>query len=200
MWPLRRQVDPQALDTRAMDNLRFIRETMERAASFTAVPGFGGAAMGVVALVAAALAARHEDARTWLLTWLAAATVAFAIGALAMLRKSRRAGVPMLHGAGRSFMRSLCPPLVAGAVLTAALYANGAEHLLPGTWLLLYGVGVVSAGAHSVRVVPLMGLCFMLAGAAALATPASWGNAFMAAGFGVLQIVFGAIIARRHGG
>src|SRR6187455_3355889 len=112
MLPQRRQPHPEALDTRAMDNLRFIRETMERGVSFTALPGVGGAAMGAVALTAAALASRTASERQWLLTWLVAATVAFAIGALTMARKSRRAGVPMLRGAGRSFVRSLCPPLV----------------------------------------------------------------------------------------
>jgi hypothetical protein len=99
-----------------------------------------------------------------------------------------------------AFVRSLCPPLVAGALLTGPLYGHGAVHLLPGTWLLLYGVGVLSAGAYSVRVVPLLGLCFMVLGGAALLSPLAWGNTFMAAGFGGLQIVFGTIIARRHGG
>ena len=98
-------------------------------------------------------------------------------------------------------MRSLCPPLAAGAVLkTVPLYTHGAVHLLPGTWLLLYGVGVVAAGAHSVRIVPLLGLCFMAAGTAALLLPAGWGNGLLAAGFGGLQLAFGAIVGRRHGG
>jgi hypothetical protein len=45
-----------------------------------------------------------------------------------------------------------------------------------------------------------MGALFMALGAAALASPASWGNAYLAAGFGGLQILFGALIWRRHGG
>jgi hypothetical protein len=194
------ELEPQALQHRAMDNLRFIRETMERASSFTAVPGWGGALMGLTALLATPVAVSRGSAEAWLVTWLATACLAFALGALAMARKARLAHLPVLQGAGRRFFLSLCPPILVGALLTAALYRSGDLQPLPGTWLLLYGTGVVTGGAFSVRIVPVMGLCFMLAGAAALFTPAAWGDLFMAGGFGLLQIVFGIVIARRHGG
>jgi len=67
-------------------------------------------------------------------------------------------------------------------------------------WLLCYGCAVVTGGALSVPVVPVMGLCFILTGLAALGTPAAWRDAMLAAGFGGLHIVFGLIIARRYGG
>jgi hypothetical protein len=173
---------------------------MENAASFTAVPGWGGVAMGVTALATACVAPRPTSARTWLITWLAAALCAFAFGALAIYWKARRAGTPVLTRPGRKFVLSLFPPLLAGAVISLAIYSTGLGHLLPSIWLLLYGVGVMSAGTFSVRVVPVMGLCFMLAGIAALFCPAPWANAVMAAGFGGLHILFGTIIARRYGG
>ena len=117
-----------------------------------------------------------------------------------MAAKARRAGTTVFSYSGRRFVLSYVPPLLVGALLTGVLVRAGLWSALPGTWLLLYGTGVVTGGAFSVRVVPLMGLCFMALGAAALFGPPTWGNAFMAAGFGALHIVFGLIIARRYGG
>jgi hypothetical protein len=188
------------LDDQAMENLRFIRETMERSTSFTAVPGKGGVAMGVTALAAAGIAARVPTAELWIATWGLAALVALAIGVAAMSLKARAANLPLFSAAGRKFALSLSPPLLAGAFLTVALYHQGLVAPLAGLWLLLYGVGVVTAGTFSVRVVPLMGLCLMVLGVAALFSPASWGNAYLAAGFGGVHIIFGTLIARRHGG
>jgi hypothetical protein len=188
------------LGDRAADNLRFIRETMERASSFTAVPGWGGVAMGVSALAAAAISTFARTRSEWLGVWLVEAFVALALGVRAMAVKAARAGVPLFAGPARRFLLTLSPPLAAGAVATVALERTGQFDLLPGLWLLLYGAAVVTGGAFAPRIVPLMGVGFMLLGAIALASPASWGTAFLAAGFGALHIAFGLVIARRHGG
>jgi len=189
-----------ALHDRAMDNLRFIRETMERAGAFTAVPGWGQVGVGVTAVAAAALAAHQTNPALWLAVWLGEAAVALGVGGWALARKAHAVNDPLLSGPGRRFGLSFLPPMAAGGLLTIALYRAGASQALPATWLLLYGAGVTTAGAFSVRVVPVMGLCFMLVGTLALFGPPEWGNVWMATGFGGVHIVFGAIIARRHGG
>jgi hypothetical protein len=190
----------EPLHERAMDDLSFIRRTMEHATAFTAVPGWGGVAMGATALVAAALAERSVTPSEWLVPWLVASVVALVIGGWAMAAKARRAGTTVFSYSGRRFVLSFLPPLVVGALLTAALARAGLHQALPGTWLLLYGTGIVTGGAFSIRVVPIMGICFVLLGVAALFGPAAWGNVLMAAGFGGLHLGFGLLIARRYGG
>jgi predicted membrane channel-forming protein YqfA (hemolysin III family) len=187
-----------------MDNLRYIRETMERSASFTHVSGAGGVAMGGIALAAAAMATTAASPAEWVTIWLVAAGVALGVSVLFMARKSRADGGTLLTGPGRKFAWSVSPPLAAGAVLTVALVRAGDIDMLPGMWLLLYGAGVVAGGSHSVRSIPVMGAGFMVVGFAALLAPSGWdtgwGNVWMAVGFGLLHVAFGAIIWKKHGG
>jgi hypothetical protein len=192
--------NPVALDDRARDNIRFIRETMERAGSFTAVPGWGGVAMGITALGAAVIASRQDSHLVWLLTWIGEAAVAVAIALWTTYSKARESGTALFSGPGRRFVYSFAPPIFVGVLLTILLARIGSIEEIAGVWLLLYGTAVVTGGAFSIRVVPLMGLCFMVLGTVALFCPSSWGNAFLAGGFGGLHVIFGAVIARKYGG
>lgn len=192
--------EPPALHERAMDNLKYIRETMERATAFTGISGWGQVAIGVTALGASFIAAQQKTFKGWLTVWVAEAVIALLIAGWSMDRKARAAKMPLLSGPGRKVAFSLSPPIFAGGIVTVVLYRAGLTNAIPGLWLLLYGTGVVTGGMFSVSAVPIMGLCFMALGAAAFLAPADFANWFMAAGFGGLHIVFGVIIARRYGG
>jgi len=196
----RRDSEAAEMHSHAMENLRFIRRTMESAGSFTAVPGVGQMIIGGTALAAAVVAARQKSPSSWLAVWLVEAAAAAIVGVWAILRKARATGFSLSAGPARKFAICFAPPILAGAFMTPVLYRAGAAELLPGTWLLLFGVAVVTGGALSVRIVPFMGAAFMALGAGALLAPRALGDLFMALGFGALLIGFGAVIARRHGG
>jgi hypothetical protein len=188
------------MQARAMDNLRFIRETMAAAATFTAVSGWGTVIIGLTALVAAGLASSTDSITRWVFIWTCEAVLSVAISVYAMALKARAAGLPLWSEPARKIVFSFVPPLAVGALLTLVCYEHSLIALLPGIWMLLYGVGVVAAGTFSVRIVPVMGLAFMVVGTVALFAPPSWTTACMAAGFGGLHLFFGVLIARRHGG
>jgi hypothetical protein len=188
------------LNERAIESLEFIRTTMARSAPFTAVPGRGGIAMGGVALIAAVVGDRQQTDWRWLAVWLAAAAVAVPLGLLAMRWKARRYGITLWSAAGRRFAQGFGPAVVAGAILSVALAVTGRFDLVPATWLLLYGAGVLAGSTASVPVLAWLGAAFMALGVAALLTSAEWRDVWLGAGFGGLQIVFGIIIARKHGG
>lgn len=191
---------PVGLHDQAMDNLRFIRDAMESAGSFTAVPGVGGIVVGATALFAAFAAHLSAGPRAWLYVWIAEALLALAIGLGFSARKARLAGTSLLARPFRRFIFAMAPPLVAGAVITIMLYGAGLVRFLPAVWLLLYGAGVACGGAFSVRVVPVMGMVFLVLGAVAALGPFAWSDALLALGFGGLHILFGWEIARRYGG
>src|ERR1700680_66797 len=191
---------PSRTAPEVIEDLRFIRDTMERSAAFTAVSGWGQVLLGVTAAGAAWLAADQVSSFAWLRVWLAEGLLAAAIGLLACTWKANSGGLPLFSGPARKVALGLAPPLVGGAVLTFLLYRTGLQSALPATWLLLYGAGIMTGGAFSVPIVPVMGLSFMLLGGLAGLGAGAWGNWFLGAGFGGLHIVFGLLIARRHGG
>ncbi len=156
--------------------------------------------MGMTALGAAPIAFRQSTTQGWLAVWLAEALVAATWALLAMHRKATRMQTQMLSIPGQRLFIGLLPALAAGGLLTIALMWSGPVRLIPGVWLVLYGVAVMQAGAFSVRTVPAMGAAFVVLGAAALPSPWFWANVVLAAGFGLLHIIFGILIARRHGG
>lgn len=192
--------EPIGLHTQAMDNLRFIRNTMENSASFTAVPGVGGMLMGATAIFAAFAAHFSRSPKAWLGIWGFEAILALAIGLGFAYRKAMRDGAPLLSRAFRRFVLALVPAVFVGALFTFVFYRAGISNLIPAMWLLLYGVGVSSGGAFSVRVIPLMGICFLGVGTVAALTRPFWADYMLAAGFGGLHILFGFVIARKFGG
>ncbi len=204
MTPLRslRALPPErpALHGRAAADLRFIRETMERSAAFTGVPGKGGVVMGAIGCAGAALASAQTTADEWLAVWAGTAVIAAAVGVIALWSKARAAGTPMSRGVGARFVGGICPPLVAGAAISVALWRAGATAALPAVWLAVYGTGLLAAGLFSQLVVRVLGASFLALGVFAAVAPASWGDPLMAIGFGGLHLGFGISIWRRHGG
>lgn len=183
-----------------LEDLRFIRKTMESAASFTAVSGLGMMAVGVVALVSAAAAEMQPSQARQMLVWVLAAVVAASISVAANAQKSARSQHAATKAVLRKFLLAFLPPLFTGAVLTVLLARSGLWTTIPAMWLLMYGTAVLTGGVFSVRLVPAMGACFLGVGLLAVFLPADFNNWMMAAGFGGLHLLFGGLIARRHGG
>ena len=185
-------------EDQASEHLRFIREVMERTASFTAVPGWSMFTVGLTALPATLLAARQPAADGFLFVWLMELLIALGIGIVGLRRKAHRSSVSLRSGPGRKYLSNMTPPLVAALVLTAVLWQRGEADLLPGVWLLLYGAGTITGGVNSVGLIPILGAAFMILGGLAFILP--FEHWLLAAGFGGLHIGFGLVIARRYGG
>jgi hypothetical protein len=158
------------LDSHAAATLRYIRASMESAASLS-VPGSTLAA-GVSAGVGGALLLRQPS-----------------LGSLTI------GGAPI-----RRFAIGLLPSLFAGAVMTWVLWTSASPRLIPGTWLLLYGCGLIAASAATARTIGILGGSFVVTGLLAFVLPESLQILLLGAGFGGLHIVFGYLMGRAgHG-
>lgn len=188
-----------AIDSHALGTLNYIRASIE-AASAIAVPGTAGIAMGVVGALAAGLATIPALAPYWIAIWLLAAAVAAALGGVLIARHPLTGGLTLYRGPARRFGLSLCPALLAGAILTGVLWEAGESRLLPGSWLLLYGCAVLSAAmmtsAAIIRLIGALGGLFVVLGVVAFALPPGWHNIVLGVGFGALHLIFGALIRR----
>ena len=211
-------MEPTELQKEASAQLRYIRDTMARSSAFTDIPGWGIFIVGLIALVASWLTSGFRPAFwtvSWKDTWMLTAIVSAAVGVTMLVRKAKAAQHPVTHGPIRKFALGMLPAIVAAMVLTSAFtHRTGLDAYLSGQmlpadpmaahlhalWLLLYGVAIVSSGMHSIRVVPLMGLCFMALGVVAFAFPDLPKTAMMTIGFGGLHLIFGYLIAKKYGG
>jgi hypothetical protein len=194
------QTETVNIGDRAIDNLRFIRETMERSTVFTSVPGYGGVLMGATAVAAAIIASVQTSMRMWLVVWLVEAVLAFAIGWLAMWHKTKQSGASLFGNPAKRLWLSALPPMIGGLMGTVLLYRLGYFDAMIPVWILTYGAAVVCGGAFSVKPVPIMGWCFLAAGSISCLLPPEFHVYAMAATFGLLHIIFGFIIGRRYGG
>lgn len=194
----------------ALDELQFIRDTMERSTQLTSVSGIGLIAMGLIATIGAYVAGWRGTYDWWVNVWFVVAIMGCTVGFTSMWYKADRNNISIFTGVGKRFALSLSPPIIAGCLMTQLLYSTQQFDLMPATWLLLYGVGVITGGAFSIRLIPAMGITFMVFGSIAIFLPdvtfqpvlgtITGHDALLAFGFGGIHILFGGIVAMRHGG
>ena len=188
-----------------LENLQIIRDTMKRSHAVTSVSGVGVMAMGAVALLGAYLAPLLGNAEGRMYGWLMVAILGCCIGVVSIWYQSGGQGPVTRLRAGRRFGLSLAPPIVAGCVLTYVFLQIGYFDIMPGIWMLCYGAGIMTAGAFSIRLIPIMGMVFMLLGTIGLYLPSDWFQPvwqhlalvdfYLGAVFGGVHLLFGAIIA-----
>src|ERR1700730_3618414 len=189
---------PAAIESRALGTLAYIRASIESSSSMD-VPGMAGIVMGTIGVLTALPVSLPRLAPHWLAIWLVAAALALLLGGASVARQVVRRGHSRYLGPTRKFLLCLCPALLAGAVLTLAFAKNaGAQNLIPGMWLLLYGCAVLSAStvttAGIARLVCIMGALFVALGSVTFALPTVAHTVMLGSGFGVLHIIFGILI------
>jgi hypothetical protein len=196
----KRHEPPTPIDSGALENLRYIRSTIEAAHTFTTVPGKGCIAMGLTALAAVGLESIPALAAHWLAIWVGAAIIACGSALWFMEQKAHAQGLSLRRAVARRFFMTLAPAFLTGAILTAALAGHVNRELITGMWLLLYGTGLAACGLFAIPAVFTAGLAFLGLGAATLWLPPGSAHIVLALGFGGIHLALGTAIVRHHGG
>lgn len=182
------------IDSHAAATLRYIRSSMDSAGSVV-VPGSTAAVAGAFGLSAAALCSIPQLRDAWLVVWIVAALVTVTIGGMLLLRHSPSGAITIAGSPIRKFVLCFAPPVLAGAILTAALWRHAAPQLIPGTWLVLYGCAHVSASVATRAQLAVTGTAFLVLGLVAFVTPVEWHMILLALGFGATHLLLAYLIA-----
>lgn len=186
------------LDSHAAATLRYIRASMDAAASL-ALPGSTALTAGSIGLLAAITSSLPDLGRYWLIIWLVAALVAASVGSVLLLRNSPADALTISGSPVRKFAMCFLPSLAAGAVLTGVHWMYGNVQAIPGTWLILYGCALIGASAVTMQFIGAVGGGFFVLGVLALFAPVEWQIFFLGLGFGALHILLGYLIGRAGG-
>lgn len=195
----------------ARENLRVIRQTMERSTQYSTLSGWSGILIGVVALIGVYLTDRQIGAAIAQghpvktvhpalgMIWLSALVLAVGIEFACNKRRAVRVGKRVASRLGAHIILAALPAFFGCGVLTVFFYVHGLVSYIWGVWMLCYGLAICSVGLFSLRQVSYLGAAFVVAGALTLLFPVKLHLLMMALTFGGFHIVYGITMARRNG-
>lgn len=202
----------------SLRTLQDIRAIMERSARFLSLSGWSGIWAGIMALIGAGYAymeisafnmAYHQPgdnsvaliARLEQKLFLAALIVfalAFTGGFYFTYKKNKKAGVRIWNSASRKMVINLAIPIIAGAVIIIAFMLKNDWVYVAPACLLFYGLALINGSKYTVSDIKYLGLTEVILGSIGLFISPGYGLYLWAFGFGVLHIVYGAIMWRKY--
>ena len=188
--------------------MREVQRIMERTTLYTLLPGLPAIEGGILVLVGcavsyavlgsldpAAVLAQTPGWQAGLCSmWAAIAAIAIVKDVVSTARAARRMGMSPVARPGRFAAYSLTPSVLVAVVLTLKFSLDGQIAYIVPTWMMCYGTGVYAAGLFSVRLPRLLGMAFIVMGAAGLLLFTHYGVVLAALSFGALHIAFGLIV------
>ncbi len=192
-----------------------IRTMMERSAKFISLSGLSGVMAGIYALAGAAAAYRliqyprspfsyrtESVQSSEVLIPLLAIAAAVLIASLATVlwlsnRKARRNGVKLWNTASRNMLVNMLIPLVTGGLFILIMLYTGHYGLAAPACLIFYGLALINGSSNTFDEVRYLGFFEITLGLVCALNP-GYGLLFWAIGFGVLHIIYGAIMYKKY--
>lgn len=188
-----------------------IRSIMEKSSRFISLSGLSGVMAGIYALVGAAIAYNLvytsqdlvydqlmiRDVRGNVLNLLLIAVgvlvAAVLTGIYLTRKKARKQGLKTWDESAKRSLINLLIPLIAGGILVVIFYQHGLIGMIAPVTLIFYGMGLINASHYTYRDIRLLGISEVILGLIASAV-IGYGLLIWALGFGVLHIIYGALM------
>lgn len=197
------------------EDLSHIRSMMERSSMFISLSGLSGVFAGISAIVGAGFALNILDNNginyfddnqivldqniIFQLLGIAVLVLISAIsfGIFFTARKSMKNNLPIWTTATKNMLLNLAIPLLVGGVFCLALYLQRYFGLIAPATLLFYGLALINAEKYTLTDIKYLGYCELILGCISLFY-IGMGLVFWVIGFGLLHIVYGLIMYKKH--
>jgi len=195
-----------SIRSEAEENLRVIRNLMEKATIYRAVSAPGaliGGTCSVALLVFALVPSRSVEVVPFLGSWISVLAFTSLANFWLLHRDAARRGDAFISPGMRLALRAMLPALLGGGVCTF-VQGEGGYALTASLWVLLYGISLLAAAHFAPKSINWLGRAFFVAGAALIASGAcifNWwrgadqtaiAHGIMGATFGAFHLVYAA--------
>lgn len=202
-----------------MKDLSHIRSLMEKSTKFISLSGWSGILVGVYTLIAVAFLmwklkitwfvfgrvdstmtfmSSEDPVRVFVMTGALLLLASVATGVYMALKKAGRAGQAAWNPASQTMLLSVAGPLLTGGMLAVLSLFMGYYAVIAPFFLIFYGLGLYAGSHFSFKELRVLGILEILLGLLAYLYM-QFGLLFFAIGFGVLHILYGAIIIKKYG-
>ena len=203
------------MNQKHQEDLSHIRSMMERSSMFISLSGLSGVFAGISAIVGAGFALNILDNNginyfddnqivldqniIFQLLGIAVLVLISAIsfGIFFTVRKSMKNNLPIWTTATKNMLLNLAIPLLVGGVFCLALYQQRYFGLIAPATLLFYGLALINAEKYTLTDIKYLGYCELILGCISLFY-IGMGLVFWVIGFGLLHIVYGLIMYKKH--
>jgi hypothetical protein len=194
-----------------------IRSMMERSSRFISLSGLSGIFAGTFALIGAYLAyarmgSYSENYRSMIqmdrngrlelvdemlnYLFIVAACVLIAsllVGTLLTMRNSKKRGIKVWDSTAKRLLINLAIPLVTGGLFCLIMLYHGDIGLIAPATLIFYGLALINASKYTFNDIRYLGILEIILGLVS-SLYIGYGLFFWAFGFGILHIVYGAVM------
>lgn len=189
-----------------IDDLRYIRSTMERSGKFLSLSGMSGVIAGLLALAGAAVAYQvvyqgYTFTGNTLADMILIAGIvlvgAVSFGVYFSFRKAKKTGAKFWMPVTLQLLKDAGVPLAVGGVFSILLIYHNTSFLVASAMLVFYGLALISAGARTYRDIKILGVCEVVIGILA-GIFTQYGLFLWALGFGVMHILYGIVLYKKY--